>query len=124
MKPEQPVDEVIPPVKLTYRPHKVSLCFCGILTSLSSPKPLSGAYLFFKCQLANKGSRFGVRVAPVATTGAIWTRVHWWRLAVENSIICDNVLGIYYFSPSEETNEAVQHRASHFWSEESLAQTK
>lgn len=27
MKPEQPVDEVIPPVRLTYGAHRVSFCF-------------------------------------------------------------------------------------------------
>lgn len=107
MKPEQPVDEVIPPVKLTYRVHKVSLCFLWKIGKPSGLKLLWGAYLFFKCELANKGSRFGVRVAPVATTGAIWTRVYWWRLTVKNSVICDNVLGICYFSPSEKANEAV-----------------
>lgn len=74
------------------------------------------AYLLLESQLPDKGSGLGVCLGPVTAAGAIRAWVYRWALAVEDNIVCNNVLGIYHLSPSEKANEAVQHRGYHFWS--------
>lgn len=71
------------------------------------------AYLFLKSQLSNKGLCLGICLGPITAAGAIGAWVYRWALAIEDSIICDNILGIDDLSPSEKANKAVQHRACH-----------
>lgn len=71
------------------------------------------AYLFIKGQLSNKGSCLGVCLAPITAASAIRAWVYRWTLAVEDNIISDDILCIYYLSPSEKTNKAAQHGACH-----------